>query len=161
MSEPQVIDASPQQRADIERLKDALGAADEQPQEKGVKEEVRFGLLVNPDGETTPLPEPLFKVLVQAASTLIAGYQVIVAPVHHQLTTQEAADLLNVSRTHLVRLLDDGKIASSKVGRHRRVAFGDLMTYKKQRMTERRQALENLIQESEELGLYDQSVGEA
>jgi excisionase family DNA binding protein len=151
MSDLQVIDASPEQRADIERLKDALGDTEERPEP-----EVRFGLLVHPDGQTTfPLPEPLFKVLFQAAATLIAGYQVIVAPVQHQLTTQEAADLLNVSRTYLVRLLDEGKIASTKIGRHRRVTFGDLMSYKKHRMVERREALENLIRESEELGLYD------
>jgi len=160
MSELQVIDASPQQRADIERLKDALGTADDSSQEKGPQDEVRFGFLVHPDGKIRfPLPEPLFKVLFQAATTLIAGYQVIVAPVQHQLTTQEAADLINVSRTYLVRLLDEGKIASAKVGRHRRVAFGDLMDYKKNRMIERRQALENLIQESEELGLYDRPAG--
>lgn len=158
MSELQVIDASPQQRADIERLKDAFG---DQTQEHAGQEEVRFGLLVHPDGETTfPLPEPLFRVLAQAAGSLVAGYQVIVAPVQHQLTTQEAADLLNVSRTYLVRLLDEEKIPSTKVGRHRRVAFGDLMAYKKNRMAERRQALENLMQESEELGLYDRPGAE-
>jgi excisionase family DNA binding protein len=153
MSDLQVIDASPEQRVDIGRLNDALGTSDCQPQEP------RFGLLVQPDGSTLPLPEPLLRVLLSAAATLMAGYQVIVAPVQHKLTTQEAADLLNVSRPYLVRLLDGGKIASSKVGRHRRVTFGDLMEYKKQRMTERRQALENLIHESEELGLYDRPAG--
>jgi excisionase family DNA binding protein len=149
MSDLQVIDASPEQRADIERLQDALGAPDCHAAE------TRFGLLVHPDGTNLPLPEPLLRVLMSAANSLQAGYQVIVAPVHHKLTTQEAADLLNVSRTYLVRLLDNDTIPSSRVGRHRRVTFGDLMEYKKLRMGERRKALENLIHESEELGLYD------
>jgi excisionase family DNA binding protein len=78
-----------------------------------------------------------------------------VAPIHHQLTTQEAADLINVSRTYLVRLLDRGDIPSEKIGRHRRVTFGDVMSYKKRRMAERTEALTNLIHESEEARLYE------
>jgi len=145
-----VIDASPQQRADILGFKDVLTS------DSGAHER-RYGVLRSPDGKEVPLPEPLYRVLVEAAATLVAGYQVIVAPVHHQLTTQEAADFLNVSRTYLVRLLDRGDIPSHKVGRHRRVRFGELMTYKKRRMDDRRAALTNLIRESEELGLYEQS----
>lgn len=80
MSDLQVIDASPEQRADIERLQDALGAPDCRAAE------IRFGLLVHPDGTNLPLPEPLFRVLMSAANSLQAGYQVIVAPVHHKLT---------------------------------------------------------------------------
>lgn len=155
MSDLQVIDASPEQRADIERLKEALDCPEKEPHQ----ECVRLGLLVDPDGRQFQLPEPLFRVLLQAANTLIAGYQVIVSPVRHQLTTQQAADLLNVSRTHLVSLLDSKQIAFTKVGRHRRVTFGDLMEYKKKRMIERRKALENLIHESEEIGLYDRPSG--
>lgn len=154
MSDLQVIDASPGQRADIERLRDAFTAAEGCAQDK-----VRFGCLVHPDGDMFPLPEPLFRVLYQAAAALIAGYQVIVSSVQHQLTTQEAADLLNVSRTHLVKLLDQNKLPSVKIGRHRRVTFGDLMDYKKRRLAERRESLENLIRESEELGLYDRPPG--
>jgi len=150
MTDLNVIDASPQQRADILGFKDIL-QLDSQAQES------RYGVLRSPDGKEVPLPEPLYRVLVEAAATLVAGYQVIVAPVHHQLTTQEAADFLNVSRTYLVRLLDRGDIPSYKVGRHRRVRFGELMNYKKRRMSERQEALTNLIRESEELRLYEQS----
>jgi excisionase family DNA binding protein len=150
MTELSVIDASPEQRADIRGFRDALTR-------DSMEHESRYGTLRSPDGKEFPLPEPLYRVLIEAAATLVAGYQVIVAPVHHQLTTQEAADFLNVSRTYLVRLLDRGDIPSSKVGRHRRVRFGALMEYKKRRMSERRAALTNLIRESEELGLYEQS----
>jgi excisionase family DNA binding protein len=149
MTDLNVIDASPEQRVDIRGFKDALVRDNN-------GHEPRYGVLRSPDGKETPLPEPLYRVLLEAAATLVAGYQVIVAPVHHQLTTQEAADFLNVSRTYLVRLLDRGDIPSHKVGRHRRVTFGELMTYKKRRMSERREALTNLIRESEELGLYEQ-----
>ncbi|MDB5073513.1 MAG: binding domain protein excisionase family [Candidatus Eremiobacteraeota bacterium] len=143
-----LIDASPAQRADIRGFNDAMAAdSSEAP--------LRYGSLRSPDGKDIPVPEPLYRVLVESARALIAGYQVIVAPVHHQLTTQEAADLLNMSRTYLVRLLDRGEIPSEKVGRHRRVAFGDVMTYKKRRMAERRDALVSLIQEGEETGLYE------
>lgn len=148
-TELRVIDASPEQRADIRGFKDALSCGTE-PQDKP-----RYGLMRSPEGKEFPLPEPLFRVLMEAAAALVAGYQVLVAPVHHQLTTQEAADLLNVSRTYLVRLLDRGDIPSVKVGRHRRVTFGDLMAYKKSQMDKRKEALTNLIQESEELGLYE------
>jgi excisionase family DNA binding protein len=151
MSDLQVIDASPEQRADIRGLREAFAVQD------SAHNLPQCGILRSPDGQEFPLPEPLYRVLVEAAATLVAGYQVIVAPIHHQLTTQEAADLLNVSRTYLVRLLDRGDIPSAKVGRHRRVTFGDLMEYKKRRMSERREALENLIHESEELGLYERS----
>jgi excisionase family DNA binding protein len=149
MTDLNVIDASPEQRADIRGFKDALT---DSPQH-----DPRFGMLRSPEGKEIPLPEPLYRVLVEAAATLVAGYQVIVAPVHHELTTQEAADFLNVSRTYLVRLLDRGDLPSHKVGRHRRVRFGELVAYKKRRMTERKEALRNLIHESEELALYEQS----
>lgn len=149
MSDLQVIDASPQERADIQGFKEALAECPSQ--------QPRLGILRSPQGKDIPLPEPLYRVLVEATASLVAGHQVIVAPVHHRLTTQEAADLLNVSRPYLVHLLDNGDIPFEKVGRHRRVTFGDLMEYKKRRIAERREALENLIRESEELELYDRS----
>ena len=83
MSDVLVIDASPEQRTAIEGVKTAL--ADSPPK--------KFAFLVSPDGSSLPLPEPLYRVLVQAAATLVSGYQVVMAPVQRQLTTQEAADL--------------------------------------------------------------------
>ena len=77
-------------------------------------------------------------------------------PVHMELTTQEAADLLNVSRQYLVRLLEDGAMPFTKTGTHRRIRFGDLMAYKRARDATRRQGLKRLTRLSEELGLYDE-----
>lgn len=116
----------------------------------------REASLVGPDGERINLPESLFRVLRQVIHALAEDQAVSVVPVHKQLTTQQAADLLNVSRPYLVQLLEDGKIPYSKTGTHRRVHLDDLMVYMKVRDAERERAMERLVRLSEELGLYDQ-----
>ena len=74
-------------------------------------------------------------------------------PVYAELRTQEAADLLGVSRPHLVKLLDEGKLASWKVGTHRRVKRQELLAYRDRRDTARQQALQELTDLDQELGL--------
>lgn len=112
------------------------------------------GYLVAPDHEPLPLPPALYEVLVRAAQMLSHGGAISVLPADRMLTSQEAADFLNLSRTYLIRLLDDGKIPFERVGRHRRVALADLMTFEAARRRERRQHLRNLIELSEQYGLY-------
>lgn len=113
------------------------------------------GYLVAPDHEPLPLPRALYEVLVRAAQMLARGGSISVLRADRMLTTQEAADFLNVSRTYLVRLLDTGRIPFERVGRHRRVALADLMTFEMARHRERRQHLRNIIELSEQYGLYD------
>lgn len=112
--------------------------------------------LVGPDNEEIELPESAFRLLKDVIHQLAQGHAVSIMPVHMELTTQEAADLLNVSRQYLVRLLEQGAIPFHRTGTHRRVRFGDLMKYKRQRDTERRAGLKRLTQLSEDLGLYDE-----
>jgi excisionase family DNA binding protein len=114
------------------------------------------GYLVAPDQEPLPLPRALYEVLVRAAQMLAHGGAISVLPADRMLTSQEAADFLNVSRTYLVRLLDAGKIPFERVGRHRRVSLADIMTFDVARRRERRQHLRNLIDLSQQYGLYDE-----
>ncbi len=115
----------------------------------------RRARLVGPDGEEVELPESLFRVLRDAVHQLRQGNALAIMPVHSELTTQEAADLLNVSRQYLVRLLDRGEIPFTRTGTHRRVRFGDLMAYARRRSERRREDLRELARVSEELSLYD------
>lgn len=77
-------------------------------------------------------------------------------PTNKELTTQEAADLLNVSRPYLIKLLEAGELAFTKVGTHRRIRFSDLMSYKEERDNSRKQGLAELAKLSQELDLYEE-----
>ena len=77
-------------------------------------------------------------------------------PIDRELTTQQAADLLNNSRPYLVKLLEQGESPYTKTGTHRRIRFSDLMNYKVRRDGQRAEALTELTQQSQELGLYDE-----
>ncbi len=74
-------------------------------------------------------------------------------PIHAELTTQEAADLLHISRPTLIRLLKEGKIEFHKVGTHRRVPFKSAMAFKRRIDAERREALAELAAYDQELGI--------
>lgn len=100
------------------------------------------------------LPTSALTLLMTILGELAVGNAVQVVPVHAELTSQEAANILNVSRPHLVKMLEEGMIPFHKTGRHRRVLFADLMKYKEQRDNESKQAMQELADQSQELGLY-------
>ncbi|MHB1564034.1 MAG: helix-turn-helix domain-containing protein [Leptospirillum sp.] len=111
--------------------------------------------IVSSGGESIVLPEPLFELVQEVVEILAKGDAVSIVPVHKELTTQQAADLLNVSRPYLVSLLEKGEIPFTKTGGHRRIKFADLMGYKNKRDEERRKKLAELTKLSEEYGLYE------
>ena len=77
-----------------------------------------------------PLPKPAFRLLIEVLSQMARGNVVAVTPIQADLTTQQAAELLGVSRPHLVKLLEGGRLPFRKVGAHRRVQFADLAAYR-------------------------------
>lgn len=99
------------------------------------------------------LPHDLVPLLVEVLGQIANGNGVRVVPVHAELTTQQAADLLNTSRPYLIKLLEAGTIPFHLTGTHRRVKLGDLLAYKRVRDAERRVILDELTSEAQELGL--------
>ena len=92
-------------------------------------------------------------MLVDVLSELAEGNAVKVVPIHAELTTQEAADMLNVSRPHFVKLLESGALAFHKTGKHRRIRFADLMAFKTEQDRASAQAMEALAKQAQELQL--------
>jgi len=99
------------------------------------------------------IPISAFRLLTNMLSEMAKGNAVTLMPVQAELTTQQAADFLNVSRPFLIDRLENGEIPFHKVGTHRRVRFEDLQRYKRQIDAKRLQALEELSAVDQELGL--------
>ncbi|WP_404783496.1 helix-turn-helix domain-containing protein [Altericista sp. CCNU0014] len=115
-----------------------------------------FQLRVQADDEpeeVVVIPISAFHLLADILTHMACGNAVILIPVHAELTTQQAADILNVSRPFLIGLIDSGKIPCSKVGTHRRIRFDDLMAYKQDIDRRRLKTLEELAREAQELNM--------
>ena len=144
------VAAPAEQRAEVAALFELLDKAAHRarrPRSAGCK-------LLGPSGESIVIPERVFYVLERVNEVLARGDSLTIVPVGKEVTTQKAADMLNISRQYLVRLLDAGRIPYTKTGKHRRLRLEDVLAFKEQRDRERGTALDELTQLSEDLGGY-------
>ncbi|MEU1277443.1 helix-turn-helix domain-containing protein [Streptomyces sp. NPDC005805] len=104
-------------------------------------------------GEALALPREAVELLATVLAHMAAGRSVSVVPHNAELTTQQAADLLNVSRPFLIGLLEAGEIEFRTVGKHRRVLASSLLAYKRDDDRKRREAADELTQLGQQTGL--------
>ncbi len=102
------------------------------------------------DGRDLVLPRYAVVLLRDLLAEMAQGNAVTVVPTHAELTTQEAANILNVSRPYLVKLLEGGQIGFSKTGSHRRIRYRDLMEYKQARKQQSEEQLDELTRQAQE-----------
>jgi len=105
------------------------------------------------DGSDLQLPKAVTPLLVKILTEMAQGNAVTLIPLHAELTTQEAANLLNISRPHLNKMLEAGELAHHKVGTHRRVKFKDLEAFREKREKERQESLSDLAKQAQEEGM--------
>lgn len=119
------------------------------------KEGADMLMLITADGRRQPLPSSLIAALDILAELLVQGDDVALVPMHKDLTTHEAAAILNVSRPFLVKLLDENVIPSTKVGTHRRVRLSDVLAYRQQRSEKNKHLLDEMLLYAQEHGGYE------
>lgn len=120
---------------------------------EGVPEAVVCLKPETPDAPVIRVPLSAFNLLVEILGQMANGRAVTVVPQHAELTTHQAAKILNVSRPHLISLLDAGNIRFRKVGSHRRIRMVDLLEYPKREEREAERVLEELAAEAQKLNL--------
>ncbi|CAM4392781.1 MAG: hypothetical protein LEGION0403_FIIPPAGN_00766 [Legionella sp.] len=108
---------------------------------------------LNLDGLKIELPASAVKLLFSILSEMAEGNSLTLIPSHAHLTTQEAADMLNVSRPYFVKLLEEGKIPFEKVGTRRRVLASDVQLFMSKSLDEREKALQDLLDQAQSLNM--------
>lgn len=105
--------------------------------------------------EKIKIPLRALKLLAKILKITSQGKPVSIVPIATEMTTQAAADLLGCSRPHLVKILEEGEIEYTTIGKHRRVKFEDVMDYKKKMKAKQEELLIKIMNADEESGLYD------
>jgi len=147
------VTAPPEQQAQVVAFSKALEGMAQLPRKRAPKCQ-----LIGPKGESLPIPESVFYVLERVVEVLARGDSISVVPVGREVTTQQAAELLNVSRQYLVRLLEEGRLPFRKTGKHRRLRIEDVLSFKQTRDKDRRAGLRELSRMTEEFGGYDSEL---
>jgi excisionase family DNA binding protein len=109
--------------------------------------------LLSPTGDRIVIPDAVLRALARVTHEMARGNGVAVVPLHHELTTHEAAALLHVSRPQLIRMLDQGRLPHRRVGTHRRIRFDDVTAYLAREEERREALLARIARESQEMGL--------
>ena len=135
----------------LDRFKDLLSHLRPEP-------EPTAPALVGPRGEHIALPQEVFEVLRVVVELMAEGRAITLSPVHQRLTTQEAADLLGLSRQAFLDVLKAGEIDFETTDRHSRVLLTDVLEYQKRRSGRRREALERIRDISHESGMYEKTA---
>lgn len=133
---PDEADALAEFRKTIE---EAFGSAGYQP------------CLIGPDGTHVEVPASAFRALAFVVRGMAAGQTITLMPTGKQLTTQQAAEMLRMSRPHLIKLLDRGEIPFERIGTHRRLMVEDVLAYRSARARARETQLDELAQLSQDL----------
>lgn len=128
---------------DRDRARELLGALD------------RGAQLVTPDGARVELPEAVAAALSDVLEATAAGDDAIVVRTPDEVSTEQAAAVLGVSRPTVVRMIDSGRLSAHMVGTHRRVQLRHLLALRDETAKRRRAALDRMVEDAEELGLYD------
>lgn len=139
----------PQKLPDIESATLARASAEELSRLLGRIPEAERAR-VQLDGNDLILPRQALALLRDLLVEMAQGNAVTIVPTHAELTTQEAANILNVSRPHLVKLLEEDVIPFSRTGTHRRIRYQDLMAYRDLRNKDSRSALDELVSQAQE-----------
>lgn len=105
--------------------------------------------------ERIKIPLNALKLLAKILKETSQGRPISIVPIATEITTQAAAELLGCSRPHLVKLLENGEIRFTKIGKHRRIKYQDVINYKKVLKAKQRQLLVEIMKADEEAGLYD------
>jgi excisionase family DNA binding protein len=135
----------------------ALSEEDKQQLHKALQLDV-LPVLLSKGGDVIELPKPVNDLFIEILQAIRREEALFLIHEDEAFTTQAAADYLGVSRQFFVRLLDAGKLPFHRVGTHHRVLFKDLVAYHQTRSRERRAKLDQMTEELEAAGLYDQYV---